>query len=585
MKRQWISFISIAMPILLTIASTQAARSQELTPTAHRVTFYIDKTTGQVFMRPGPNRTPFRIIGEVDTEAIGRQVEKRVEQTTDEKVRAAVAQSQMQQRANYQVLNQKVSAMEPAWHGYINNFQHEFRLGALAYLDYAYYPHTGYGPYFLENLNIPGVGNNGYNSFDVNRVYLNAYFTPTDDIIFRLTPELYRAVGTAGPDKLGTKTAAASNFDGQLNVRVKYAFLQWAGRFADSPQLKGGALTFGAQPNPFVTWEEDFTEFRYVYLSPWNYLGLSSGQIGLQLSGPIKGQAGEATYAEYSVGVFDNGNFNNGEQANTKQAMCRVSLYPFGAHWRYDGLGVTGFYDYGYGNVAPDSNSLPVPLKGNNAHFDRIAALVHYAAEQWNVLGEFDYGDNAFSLASLYRGSGPDDAFGIPTGTPFDSGTHFGNTCTKSTPCYNLVGTYGPQVAAYQAFLNNGRTRQIGFDFLGRYHIPATKLTLFGMFQWFMPNDNVPEDPLDFRRFVAGISYQPNPYVRIAIDSQNLLFYHSNFGLPVSSLTPFNYVPGGKFNGQLLPGNSKRSGSLGTFIPNIVPRDTHAIFLNLEFAY
>lgn len=584
MKTKWRNLISVAV-VVLSLLSAQTVRPQEPASTPKGVTFYIDRTNDQVFMRPGRNRTPLRITGNVDTEAITQQVEQKVEQKTDEKVRAAVAQSEAQQEYDNQALTKKVSAMEPAWQNYLNNFQNKFRLGALAYLDYAYYTHTGYGPYFLENLNPPGVGNNGYNSFDVNRVYLNAYFTPTDNTVFRLTPELYRAVGTASPDKLGTTTAVGSNLDGELNMRVKYASLQYAGLFSDNPHLKGGAVTVGAQPNPFVTWEEDFGEFRYVYLSPWNYLGLSSSQLGLQFSGPIKGQAGEATYAEYAFGAFDNGNFNNGEQANTKQAMGRLTLYPFGAHWRYDGLGFTGFYDYGYGNVAPDSNSLPIPLKGSNAHFDRIAAIVHYAAEQWNLLSEFDYGDNAFSLANLYRGSGPDDAFGIPTGTPLSSGTNFGNSCSKTTPCYNVVGTYGPQVAAYQAFLNNGRSRQLGLDFMGRYHIPDTKLTAFGMFQWFLPNDNVPEDPLDFERFVVGISYQFNEYVRIALDSQNLLFYHGNFGLPVSALTPFNYVPGSKFNGQLLPGNLKKPASLGTIIPNLVPRDSHAIFLNLEFAY
>ena len=171
------------------------------------------------------------------------------------------------------------------------------------------------------------------------------------------------------------------------------------------------------------------------------------------------------------------------------------------------------------------------------------------------------------------------------TKVPAGSTTFLGNKCSSTAPCYPLFDTYGPQVATYQAFLNNGRSRQLGVDFLGRYHIPGTKLTAFGMFQWFMPNDNVPENPLDFERFVAGISYQFNPYVRIALDSQNLLFYHGNFGLPVSSLMPFNYAPGGKLNGQLLPGNPKHTASLATIIPNLVPRDTHAVFLNLEFAY
>jgi hypothetical protein len=47
--------------------------------------------------------------------------------------------------------------------------------------------------------------------------------------------------------------------------------------------------------------------------------------------------------------------------------------------------------------------------------------------------------------------------------------------------------------------------------------------------------------------------------------------------LPTSYLSKFNYVPGGKFNGWLLP----KTGS----IPNLVPLDTHTIFLNMEFAY
>jgi hypothetical protein len=38
-------------------------------------------------------------------------------------------------------------------------------------------------------------------------------------------------------------------------------------------------------------------------------------------------------------------------------------------------------------------------------------------------------------------------------------------------------------------------------------------------------------------------------------------------------------VPGQVFNGRKTP-------SIGTFvIPDLVPRDTHSIFLNVEFAY
>ena len=72
--------------------------------------------------------------------------------------------------------------------------------------------------------------------------------------------------------------------------------------------------------------------------------------------------------------MYDNGNFNQPEQTDTKQVMARLTLYPFGSSWHYQGLGLTGFYNYGYGNVAPDIGSVPTLLKGSIAHFTRMAA-------------------------------------------------------------------------------------------------------------------------------------------------------------------------------------------------------------------
>ena len=581
MEWRWKGLLAAAGGLLM-LSATLPLHAQDVRPAT--VSLYMDRRTKQIFGEPAPGRIPLHIAGTVDLDAMSRQVEQKVARETDDKFHATLAQVQAQEERNQQ-LSRQVALLEPAWKSYTANFQSKFRLGALAYLDWALYSHTGYGPYFLENLNPPGVGNNAYNSFDINRAYLNAYFTPTDNLVFRLTPELYRSVGSASADRLGTTSAAGSNLSGDMNLRIKYAYIQYTGLLDQVMSLKGGNVTFGAQQNPFVPWEEDFGQYRFVYLSPWNYVGLSSSQIGLQLAGPVKLYNAEKTYAEYAFGAFNNGNFNNGEQANTKQAMARLTVYPFGAKWRYDGLGITGFYDYGWGNTAPDSSNLNTPLKVNSAHFERIAALLHYATEEWNLLGEFDYGNNAFTLANLYRGSGPADAFGIPTGPAITSGSPAnqalsGNPdCTKVTPCYNAFASYGPQTAVYQAFLNNGRSRQLGLDFMGRYHIPETKLTLFGMYQWFMPNDNVAENPLDFERFIAGISYQYNEYLRLALNSQNLLFYHDQFGLPVSNVARFNYVPGSTFNGRRLPSTG------GFVIPNLVPRDIHAIFLNAEFAY
>ena len=63
----------------------------------------------------------------------------------------------------------------------------------------------------------------------------------------------------------------------------------------------------------------------------------------------------------HAFGAYDNGNFSTPEQTNTKQVMGRLTAYPFGSAYRYQGLGLTGFYNYGYGNVAPDIGSA-IPL-------------------------------------------------------------------------------------------------------------------------------------------------------------------------------------------------------------------------------
>jgi hypothetical protein len=136
-------------------------------------------------------------------------------------------------------------------------------------------------------------------------------------------------------------------------------------------------------------------------------------------------------------------------------------------------------------------------------------------------------------------------------------------------PCYPLLNTYGPQANAQTAILNNGQAQQLGADFFGHFHIPETPITLFGTFQWVLPNTQFADNPLDFYHWVFGLSYQYNEYLRFAIDSQNISYYHSRESIPISELKPFGYVPGGTYNGQTLP----KTGS----IPDMVQRDTHSI--------
>jgi hypothetical protein len=290
MKGRW----KVALTALASLAlfvNVPPLRAQDAPPFSKQTTLWVDQKTGEVFVRPGRGREPMTFG--VSAGQIEQEVEQRTQQRTQDAVRAAVAQTEAQQRYDHVELQKQVDQLKPAWNSYTSNFQNKFRIGALAYFDYSFYTHTGFGPQFLENMNPPGPYNNSYSSFDINRVYLNTYFTPTEELTFRFTPEIYRANGTATADKTGANTAFASNLDGDLNVRLKYAYVQYSGFFDKSPKFKGFTVTVGAQPNPLLGWEEDFTQYRFVYLSPWNYLGLSSSQIGLQVGGPIKFNGGE----------------------------------------------------------------------------------------------------------------------------------------------------------------------------------------------------------------------------------------------------------------------------------------------------
>jgi len=105
---------------------------------------------------------------------------------------------------------------------------------------------------------------------------------------------------------------------------------------------------------------------------------------------------------------------------------------------------------------------------------------------------------------------------------------------------------------------------------LGRVTIPNTKATLFGTYQYFQPNTNVPQDPLDFDRVVAGVSFRLNPHLRLAIDSQNVLYRQSQFTYPVASLATFSPALAAAYpNG----------------VPNAVPKGIKAIFANFEFTF
>ncbi len=412
------------------------------------------------------------------------------------------------------------------------------RLGALFYADYAYYYKTGFGPQFVTQTNFPGPGNDNFNSFDVHRTYINLYYSPSDRITLRLTPNIYREAITGTADRVGSVSAIGASADGNLSFRLKYGYLEFGKLFDGTDHFKNTNVRFGQQMNPLVDWEEALWDYRWLSLVPWNYLSLSSTQVGASLNGPI-GKNGK-TYLDYQIGLFNDVSFHAFEYSEQKQFMARASVYPMGAKTRFQGLGLTVFFDHGYTNSTPDSNAAAPVVRG--------AALAHFTtANNGALVGvEYDWGKNAFSTGNMFSGAAPADLFGLAT------------------------TSYAGMTRLAQAVLAGTATKQRGWSAFGRYTIPNSKFSVFAWDQFFQPNTNVSDDPLDLYHVIAGVSYRASPRWRVGLSSQHLVYKHDQFTYPASSIVDFSPAlaasnPGG--------------------IPNAVPDNTNVVMLNFEFSF
>jgi len=546
---RWKSSLAAAMATTM-LATMTAYPLTAMAQSAKGIMMYEDTKTGAFFSKPGKGRIAVGTLyldggaPPPTAAAVQEQVQKEVKKH-DEELRTEFMQNQtvlLQKNAD---LSKQVAEIKPAWTDYMDNFKNKFRLGTLIYADWRMYSHTTYQPQELTEINNPGIGNNWYNSFDVSRAYMNFFFFPTDDWTARVTPNLYRQTIAASSATQGPNATTPTVADGNLTVRIKYAYLQYSKLFdkLGVDAMKGDTVSLGVIQNPLVDWEEQMYGYRYVNLTPWNYLSLSSTQEGISVQGPIK--FNELQYVDYDAGVFNNSSFHAMEQTNTKQAMGRLSIYPFGAKWKFDGLGFTGFYDYGYGNVTADTfagNNGPATAPFFNApkaHITRWSGLVHYNTDWWGLAFEYDQGHNAFSSGNLFSAVAP-------------------------------AGKYANNNTLATALLNNGRAVEQGYDVFGHLHIPQTPLTLFGMFEWWQPNTHVDVNPFDFQRWIAGISYQYNEFLRFSINTQNLSYYHQNFAFSeayANTFAPVFSKPGTKT------------------VPNSVFRDDHSLFLSMEFNY
>src|SRR5215469_5675033 len=502
-----------AIAVTLAISMTPAF-AEPAAPVA--ITLYVNPKTHVVYTEPVRGTVPFGTFGQLKSaEELQREIEAKTQAQLDSQkhqIRQELEVRDLQQQQWNAAMAKEVSEMQPAWQDFGQRWFKKISIGTLVYGDWSMYTHTGWGPQFLENIYTPGPGNNGWNSFDITRAYLDTRFTPNEDFDLRLTPELYRQFGAPQPDKIGSISAVNSNLDGAEGVRLKYAYLDYRTFFKNVLPIEPAAtdvITFKIQQNPFVTWEENLWGYRYVTLSPWNFVGFSSAATGLRIGGPIK--FNEKQYVDYEVGVFNNGNYKQYDASNMKQVEGRVSVYPFGASSQFQGLGLTAFYDYGYPNTyAPDrtQTSLGAPLAGNasaNGHITRSSFVASYEGDTWQIAGAYDWGHNSFNATNYFNGAAPVDAFSssfVPSGISCKpvTVTKLPATITPSCSFTFPSSTYASWAKMVGIFQNASNSVQEGWDFFGHYDIPETPFTVFGLFQQFLPNTKVDKNPLDFQR-------------------------------------------------------------------------------------
>ena len=196
-----------------------AVRAYAQDASTSMIRLYVDPRTKIVYTEPGRGR---RLLTEVPASALATQAleqrqaktEAQLEQTQHDI--SALTQRNAQLELSNRNLDQQVAEVKPAWRTYLDNYQDKFRVGALFYADYQFYT-IGLAAAGVDPDNQPRPGNQNYNSFDITRTYLNFFFFPTKDRTLRLTPNMYKTIGSSN-DKIGAVTGFGSNLDGDLGV-------------------------------------------------------------------------------------------------------------------------------------------------------------------------------------------------------------------------------------------------------------------------------------------------------------------------------------------------------------------------------
>lgn len=187
--------------------------------------------------------------------------------------------------------------------------------------------------YDLDNANPDAPSPDGANRFEITRAYINVEPHVSDKIWLRITPDITRVSGTEG------------NIDGNLDLRLKYAYAQF-----DDVGLKGLSIKGGLQQTAYIDFEDSVWGYRVLNNSAYEFFtgnsssDLGVGAIGKHLDGLL----------EYQLVLSNGEGYTRPERSGRdagkyKDLGARVTIAPFATapSKLINSLKVTGFAQYG----------------------------------------------------------------------------------------------------------------------------------------------------------------------------------------------------------------------------------------------